>query len=487
MGNIKALAGQTVVYGFSTIFGRLLSWFMLPLYVRYMSESDNGLLTYLYSYIAIIQVILAFGFETGFFRFAKNENLNKVFGTLFSFVAAFSFVFVLLVFVFVDPISTAMGINDRSLVLLVSFILGADAIGNLPFALLRHKNQAFKYALFRLLQVIIMVGLNLFFLVVYPKYSQELSFLECIGILPDNLLFNVFYSNLMGSLFIPIVLIKSTVRHYSGFDYKLFKQVLVYSFPILIVGIFGMVNYNLDKILLPHLIKSDNGFGDLGVYGANYKIGVLMAIFTQSFRLAFEPFLFKNKSEGNEVYALIMNYFVAFGMLIFVGVMISVDLVNILITDNYKHGNIVIPFVLMGQLFFGIYYNLSLWYKVIDKTYFGTIFTIIGSVVCIVGNVVLIPILGYIGAAISTLLCNLAMMLISFIVGQKHFFIPYEIKKVTVLVLSGLMVYCIAMFNPLDTLVYKLIVNYLLFGVYGLFLWRYLGVGSIVSKKIPVK
>lgn len=485
MGNIKALAGQTIVYGFSTIFGRLLSWFLLPLYVRYMSENDNGLLTYLYSYIAIIQVILTFGFETGFFRFAKSENLNKVFGTLFSFVGVFSLVFIALTILFINPISTLMDIDDKALIVMVSLILGADAIGNLPFALLRYKNQAFKYALFRLIQVLIMVGLNLFFLMVYPKYPETFFFLKYAGIHAGNTLFNVFFSNFVGSLFIPFILIKSTVTHYARFDFDLFKRVLGYSFPILIVGVFGMLNYNLDKILLPHLIRSDNGFGDLGVYGANYKIGVLMAIFTQSFRLAFEPFLFKNKSEqGHGVYAQIMNYFVAFGMIIFVGVMMSIDLVNILITDNYKHGNIVIPFVLLGQLFFGIYYNLSLWYKLVDKTYFGTIFTLIGSLICVVGNLVLIPYLGFVGAALSTLVCNLAMMLISYKVGQNQLFIPYDVKRLIVLVLSGLLVYFIASNNPIDNLVYKLIVNYLFLAFYCFFLWRYLGVANVFKKRV---
>ncbi len=467
MSGIKKLAGETIVYGVSTILGRFLNWFLLPLYLRVLSVEDNGYLTYVYGYIAVFQVIMTFGFETGFFRYAKKSTIKDVFTTLFISTA---FIAVLIQVGLMSNQSYWSQLIDlkgyTKLIGIAGLILLFDAVSNLPYAVLRFEGRSLKYGLLRFSQVLITITLNLFFLLVVPKLENKgILVFQKLGIFGDNMLVNVFIANLLGSFYSVIVLSKTIVIYFSKFDYKIFKEVFIYSFPLMIIGVLGMINLNVDKILLPHLIRSNQGFESLGIYGANFKIGVLMAIFTQSFRLAFEPYFYKNRDEANikNNYADVLKFFTIFGMIIFLGVLLYMDIVNILITDKYSSGNVIIPFVLLGQLFFGMYYSISLWYKLTDRTYMGMYLTFIGSILGVAGNFIFVPIFGYIGAALSGTISYLFMLVISYYLGQKYYFVPYNLKVILKYIFLGIGIYLISYFFVHGTLFLKLALNSVLF------------------------
>lgn len=474
MGNVKSLAGDTIIYGVSTILGRLLNWLLFPLYLRTLSIPDNGILTYLYAIVAIVQIIMSFGFETSFFRFAKTHGMKVVFSTLFSFTLVFSVLFLVLILFNSELVSSLIDLPGKSeLIIYVAGILVFDAIANLPFSILRYESKSLKYAFLRFTQIIVIVSFNLFFLILLPYLLQKFNHIDLYNMISRNGLNYVFLSNLIGSFFVLLFLYRETLDNFVRPDFKLFKIIWHYSLPILLVGIFGMINLNADKLILPHIVDDVDNFKQLGIYGANFKIGVLMALFTQSFRLAFEPFFFKNSHESNiqKTYADVLKYFVAFGMIIFLGVTLFMDVINLLLTKDYLEGNSVIPFVLLGQLFFGVYYSLSLWYKLTDKTWLGMYFTLIGLVITLVGNVVLVPVFGYIGAAVTGFLSYFSMALISYFIGQRHYPVPYDVKIIIIYILSGLIIYFVNYYINFELLFFELSFNFLLFSIFFLVLY----------------
>jgi O-antigen/teichoic acid export membrane protein len=300
VSKIRELLGDTVIYGLSTILGRLLNWLLLPLYIRTLSIEDNGYLTYQYGFIAIFQVLLTFGFETGFFRFAKNENFKQVFTSLLKFTIFSCSIFLLLVVFFNSKLESWLDIHDKGPVLIfMAAILFIDTISNLPFSLMRFNRESVKYSTYRFGQVLLTIVLNLLFLVFLPyiNFSTE-SFFGFLGN-EKYRLFNVFLANFLASFIVLILLSRYIFKNFRNSDVSIVQQVLWYSFPNILVGFFGMINLNIDRLMIPKLIRDDNVYEILGVYGANFKLGVLMAIFTQSFRLAFEPFFFKNQEEDN--------------------------------------------------------------------------------------------------------------------------------------------------------------------------------------------
>lgn len=474
MGNIKSLAGDTIIYGVSTILGRLLNWLLFPLYLRTLSIPDNGVLTYLYAIVAIVQIIMSFGFETSFFRFAKTHGVKVVFSTLFSFIVVFSLLFLVVILFNADFVSSFVDLPGKTdLILYVVGILVFDAIANLPFSILRYENKSLKYAFLRFTQIIVIVSFNLLFLLLIPYLLRSSGNVYLHKTFIDNGLSFVFLSNLIGSFFVLFFLYREILDNFVKPDIKLFKLIWHYSLPILLVGIFGMINLNADKLILPHIVDDVDNFKQLGIYGANFKIGVLMALFTQSFRLAFEPFFFKNSHESNiqNTYADVLKYFVAFGMIIFLGVTLFMDVINLLLTKDYLEGNIVIPFVLLGQLFFGVYYSLSLWYKLTDKTWLGMYFTLIGLVITLVGNIVFVPIYGYIGAAVTGFLSYFSMALISYFVGQRYYRVPYDLKIIMTYILSGLFIFLINYYINFNNLLFEISFNAILFLLFFLILY----------------
>lgn len=421
-----------MIYGASTMLGRLLNWLLMPFYIRTLSTYEYGVVVNFYAVISVMLVVLTYGLETGFFRFSgKGYHENSIFKTLLSLLGITSCGFVLLGCFFNGVISDVFYDGEHSLsILLVFLILGIDSFIALPFARLRLQNRPIKFGIIKIANIGANIFFNLFFLLLIPYLINQ-------NILESNIVdlynefdgvFYVFLSNALSSIITFLLLLPEIFKVQSHIDFSVLKPVMVYSLPVLFVGITGMINQNIDKILLPALLKK-GGFSELAVYGANFKIGVLMSLFTQSFRFAFEPFFFKNKEKGKESYARVMDYFIFFGLIIFLGVTLFIDLINVVLTQEYFAGNTIIPIVLLALLFYGIYFNLSLWYKLTDKTWVGAIFGAIGAGITIILNILLVPQIGVSGSAIALLIGYFVIMVISWIIGRKYYPVPYQPGK----------------------------------------------------------
>ena len=436
MNPLKKLAGETVIYGLSSILGRLLNWLLVPLYTNVFFPEEYGVVTNLMSYVAIFLVILTYGMETGYFRFvSKEKDSSIIFSTGFISLLVTTGLFWLLVFTFLSPLAGHLNASEnKEFIVLLALTLGFDAVTALPFAKLRQENRAMRYAGLKLINIFSNLGINLFFLLLCPWIYENYASIPITKIWnPDFGIGYIFVAFFVSSLLNLVLLLPDFYRIKLRFDGKLLRKVLKFSAPILVVSICGMLNINLDKLAMPELIPADqNPMYQTGIYGANYKLAVIMTLFIQAFRYAFEPFFFAQAKESNskQVYADVLKYFVIFGLLIFLGVMFYLDIVKILIDSSYHEGLGIVPFVLLANLFFGIFFSLSLWYKLTDKTRYGAYIAIVGSVITIVLNIVLVPRIGYYGAAYAVLACFVTMTIVSYILGQKHYPVPYDLKRI---------------------------------------------------------
>ena len=437
MGKLKTLASDTVVYGFSTILSRLIGWLMMPLYVRIVSQPVYGTFSYVYSMIAILLVVVTLGFETGYFRYASDDTRDKLLGTLSQATFGFGFFLLLLCFFFPSACCSLLGFDfgpgsSVYLILMASIVL-LDSYNAIFFAELRYLRQSVRYAVLRLVQVLVNVVLTCLFLFVLKEDTVHFGgYFATVSDVTYMML-----ANLIGSFVATVVFAKRIAQVVGRIDFTLLKSVLLYSLPLVGMGFFGTANTNIEKILIKLLDPSENPLASLGIYAACYKIGVLMSIFTQSFRMAFEPFFFKEhkEKEKTEIYGTALKWFVYFGLIIFAGVMLFMPLIRLVLQPSYYEGIAIIPWILIGQLFFGVYYSLSLWYKLTDKTYWGIILSILGLGINSVMNFVLIPRYGFMGAAYSTFVGYLVMMVTSYLLGQKFYPIDYPVRKLLIVTL----------------------------------------------------
>ncbi|MBT3384643.1 MAG: oligosaccharide flippase family protein [Prolixibacteraceae bacterium] len=437
MNPFKKLASDTVIYGMSSIVGRFLNWWLMPLYVSLFAPDIYGIVTNLYSYVAFFMVFLTYGMETGFFRFAsKNADSEKVYSTSLVSLVFTSLVFIILVLFLKSNLANAINYpNHSEYILWLAIILGIDAITAIPFARLRLNNRPIKFAFIKLVNIGFNIAFNLFFLLLCPKLAENnpdsfitIFYSKEIGV------GYVFISNLLASFITLLMLFPDIVKISFRFELRLLRKILSYSFPILIVGLAGIINQHIDKILIPFLIPEDqNPMQQLGIYGAGVKIAVLMNMFIQAFRYAFEPFFF-SQSEGKndkKIHADIMKYFIIFGLLIFLGMVLYIDVIKLIIPNTeYHEGFSIVPVILLANLFFGIYFALSMWYKLTDMTRYGAYIAIFGAIITISLNVILIPVFGYKGSAFTVLICFFTMALISYFLGQKYYPIPYNVKRI---------------------------------------------------------
>lgn len=455
----------------SSIIGRFLNWWLVPYYSHIFITSEYGVVTNLYSYMAFLLVILTFGLETGFFRFASQEgDKQKVFSTTLSSLFLTTGSFILLVFSFTDTISGWMDYEKYpEYIRWIALIVGIDVITAIPFAKLRIESKAIKFAVLKMVGIFTNIFFNIFFLSICPalvKANPESWVLHVYS--PEIQVGYVFISNLIASGLIFILLLPE-MRIRFQFDKRLLREIIWYSFPILIVGIAGMVNQNIDKILIPKLIPEEqNPMGQLGIYGANYKLAVLMNMFIQAFRYAFEPFFFsQSKTEGNkEGYAVILKYFVIFGLIIFLGISLFLDLFKSLniIDETYYSGLKIVPIVLLANLFLGIYYTLSLWYKLTDKTRFGAYFAITGAIISLLINIAFIPQFGYMASAVAVLVCFITMTVLSYYFGQKYYRVPYALGRMILYLIIALVFYFVSILLNLETSLVKYVIHtFLLF------------------------
>ena len=444
---LKKLAGETAIYGVSSILGRLLNWLLVPLYTILFVTEEYGIVTNLMAYVAITLVLLTYGLETGYFRYANDATYKvKVYSTTFFSVLTTSLVFLAIVFLFLDPISSFLNVADRSYyIVLLASTLALDAITSLPFAKLRQEKRPLRFALIKFCNIGINLGLNLFFLLLCPKLNTWFPELGITRIWnPEVGIGYIFIAWFVASFFNLILLLPDLIKIQWHFDKVLLRKVLSYAFPILIVSIAAQINLNGDKMLMPKLISDPEvALSQTGIYGANYKLAVIMTLFIQAFRFAFEPFFFsQNKDENSKkLYADVLKYFVIFGLLIFMGVIFYLDIVKILIDKKYHAGLDVVPLVLLANFFLGIFFSLSLWYKLTDRTRFGAYIALGGAAVTLTLNVLLVPKIGYYGAAIAILACSVLMTTTSYILGQKYYPIPYELKRLGLYFVLGMLLY----------------------------------------------
>ena len=437
VGTLKKLAGETAIYGMSSIVGRFINWWLVPYHSRIFLPEEYGVVTNLYSYIAFLLVILTFGMETGFFRFANKSNAenDKIYSTSAISLFGSSLLFVFIAFLFSGNFAGLLDFpNSEDYIRWLVVIVAIDAATSIPFAHLRLKGKAVRFASLKLVNIFFNIFFNVFFLSVCPYIlkSNPDSFVQHIYH-PEFGVGYVFIANLLASIITLLMLIPEIRKIKPIFDWRLFREMFWYSFPILLVGIAGMINQNIDKILIPELVPaSQKPMEQLGIYGANYKLAVLMNMFIQAFRYSFEPFFFSHQknSDSRLIYAHVMKYFIIFGLLIFLGITLFIDIFKIVIGPEYHAGLKVVPAVLMANLFLGIYFNLSLWYKLSDKTWMGALIGGIGAVLTIGFNIWLIPIMGYMGSAYAVLICFMLMTLISYIVGQKYYSVDYDLKRI---------------------------------------------------------
>ncbi|PXX96985.1 hypothetical protein DF185_18335 [Marinifilum breve] len=436
MNPLKKLAGETAIYGVSSIVGRFLNWLLFPVYTYIFAPDEYGIVANLMSYVALFLVFLTYGMETGYFRFSNKEGKAEItFTTGFFSLSASTLVFWLLIFVFLNPLADYLKISEhKEYILLLAATLGLDAITALPFARLRLQNRAFRYAGLKLINIFGNLGINLFFLVLCPWIHKNFPNVPIETIWnPDIGVGYIFIAFCVASVINFLLLLPDLKSLQFKIDSGLLKEILSYSWPILIVSVCGQINLNLDKMLMPNLIpESMDPMYQTGIYGANYKLAVIMTLFIQAFRYAFEPFFFAQSKQENskQVYADVLKYFTVFCLLIFLGVMFYIDIVKLLIKSNYHEGLSIVPYVLLGNLFFGVFFSLSLWYKLSDKTRYGAIMAIIGSIITIALNIILVPKIGYQGAAYAVFLCFGIMMVVSYILGQRHYPVPYDIKRI---------------------------------------------------------
>lgn len=438
MGYIKQLAGQTMVYGIGIVVPRLLNYLLLtPFYTRVFDQPQYGIVTELYAYIVFLLVILTYGMETGFFRFAdKNHKNEDVYKTSLITLFSTSLIFLIFIYLFNQPLADIIGYSSNpKYIKWIALIVAIDAFTSIPFARLRLKNKALKYSVIRIIEVFVNILANWFFLYYCPSRYAESALLSAVYD-PSIGVGYVFISNLIASGVKMIILLPDTFISSGKLDLFLLKRMLIYSYPLLIAGLAGTVNEALDRILIKHLTP-ENSMAKLGIYGANFKLAVLMTLFVQMFRYAAEPFFFNKKDESNAriIYADVMTYFVFSAMFIFLMVMLFLPYFALFIGADFREGIRIVPIILIANLFMGMFYNLSVWYKISGQTKFGAFFVVVGALLTILINVIFIPVYGYYASAWGHFFSYLVMIILCYVYGQKYFRVPYNLKMIAVYIL----------------------------------------------------
>ena len=480
MSVLKKLAGETVIYGVPSIVGRFLNLLLTPLYTYTFLPGTFGILSNILAYVTFFQVFLTYGMETAYFRFAgKSENPEKVFTTSMVSLGITSVAFIVLILSFAKNISGWIDYEGHpEYIIWMGITVALDTLCAIPFAKLRLQSRPYKFALLKLVNIGLSIFLNVFWIYLCPKllHSNPDSFVQYIYN-PKIGIGYAFISYLVSSaitllFFIPDLKIKK-----SNFDGLLLRQMLKYGWPILVIGVAGMVNLQIDKILLPKLlVGSDDPIYVLGIYSAAGKLAILMTLFIQAFRFSFEPFLFSHykNEDSKKIYAVIMKYFVILGLIIFLGVIFYMDILKYFIGNSksgYHEGLKVVPWLLMGNLFLGIFYTQSLWYKLTDQTHFGARFAIIGAVITFVLNVLLIPVLGYMACGYVFFTASLEMTVMSYLVGQKYFPVKYDLKRIGAYFVVAMLLYLITILLPFGDKLLRMGFNTILFMIFFLFIW----------------
>lgn len=470
MASLKSLAKDTAIYGLSSIIGRFLNYLLVPIHTSAMSAQSGGygVVTNVYAWVALVLVILTCGMETGFFRFANNgkDEPMRVYSTSLLFVSMGASVFLLLGLLFLAPIAGWMGYAEHPwYVGMMMIVVTMDAIQAIPFAFLRYQKKAIRFASLKLLFIFLSITLNL----IYYKGLKGSDAGAAFAI------------NLICTSLIMVCLLPQFTGFNYVFDKEMFRRMFRYCLPLLVLGIAGILNQVADKIIFPKVYPDEaEGIVQLGIYGAAVKIAMIMAMLTQAFRYAYEPFVFgKSQDKDNkEVYAEAMKFFIIFTLLAYLAVMFYLDILRYIIGRDYWSGLDVVPIVMMAEIFMGIYFNLSFWYKLIDETKWGAYFSLIGCVVLVGINVLFIPRFSYNACAWAGFAGYGTAMLLSYFMGQKKFPIKYPLRSIAGYVLLAAILYIVGVYTPIDNLILRLVFRTLLLLIF---------VAYLVRKDLPLK
>ena len=444
MAGLKSLAKETAIYGVSSIVGRFLNYLLVPVYTIALPASSGGygVVTNIYAWVALILVLLTCGMETGFFRFANKgqDDPMRVYSTTLLSVSIGSLVFVALGLLFLEPIAGWLEYGEHPWYIgMMMIVVAMDAIQSIPFAYLRYKKRPIKFAALKLLFIFLNIALNLFYYVILEGNDVGYAFL-----------FNLVCTSVVMVCMIPEL---------RGFTYvldkELLKRMLRYSLPLVILGVAGILNQVADKIIFPFVYPDEaEATIQLGIYGAASKIAMIMAMFTQAFRFAYEPFVFGKSKEkdSREMYAQAMKFFIIFTLLAFLAVMFYLDILRHVIGRDYWDGLRVVPIVMAAEIFMGIYFNLSFWYKLIDETRWGAYFSLTGCIILILMNIFLVRKYGYIACAWAGFTGYGVAMLLSYFVGQKKYPIQYDLKAIGMYVLLAAVLYVAAEYVSIDNI-----------------------------------
>ncbi len=469
MAKFKSLARDTAVYGLSSIIGRFLNYLLVPIHTSALVTGDYGITTNIYAWTGLFLVILTFGMETTYFRFAnkETENPEMVYSTVLKMVGCVALIFVVACLLGLQPLANVMGYAEHPWYIgMMVIVVAMDAFQAIPFAYLRYRHKPIHFACLKLLFIFLSISLNLIYFV-WMKGKD---------------VFFAFFINLVCTTIIGLLLIPQ-LKFKAGFDKDLAKKMLKYSYPILILGIAGLLNQVADKILFPHIYPDkEDANNQLGIYGACCKIAMIMAMLTQAFRYAYEPFVFgtSREKDSKETYAQGMKFFIIFTLLAFLAVMFYLDILKYFVRQQeYWVGLKVIPIVMAAEIFMGVFFNLSFWYKLTDETKWGAYFSIAGCVVLIAINLIFVPRYGYMACAWGGFCGYGVAMLLSYFVGQKKYPINYPLKSIFIYVVLAMALYVIGFYAvQIDNLWLRLIFRTVLLLVF---------VGYIIQHDLPLK
>lgn len=474
MAGVKSLMKDTAIYGVSSIVGRILNWGLVPLYTRLFPTEEYGIVTNIYAYVAVVLVVLLYGMETGFFRFANHDRWRdpmQVYSTTLISVGVSSTAFLIAILLFAPGIADVLNCGDHSsFIRLMGAAVAIDAFSCIPFSYLRYRRQAMRFATLKFVNIGLNIGLNIFFLIACPAIERVNPQLISWFYNPGYGIGYIFLSNFIASLVVMILLLPQLKVKWT-FSGKLWREMVVYSYPLLILGVAGIMNQTIDKILYPILIPDHiEATRQLGIYGACYKIAIIMVMFLQAFRYAFEPFIFARSREDGEgrkqAYSDAMKYFVIVALLIFLGVMFYMPILRYFISPAYFEGLKVVPVIMMAELFFGIFFNLSLWYKLTDRTIWGTWFSLLGLAITLAGNILFVPRYGYMACAWSALACYGAMMAGSYLMGQRYYPIRYHVGRIASYFAITIGLWWVSSLVEVETQWINYVIRFALLGVY---------------------
>lgn len=472
-GAIKKLAGETAIYGLSTILARFINFLFVPLYTYILSTSDYGVLTEFMAYIALLQVVLLLGLETGCFRFANREGTRPeaVFSNAFLAVSVVSLLFMVAMFLFAEPLSARMGYSgSESCYWFIGLILALDSTTAILFAKLRYEGKAWRFALIKTAKILTETGTNLFLFLIFPNYAASHPDTLLLHLLPatPNYTYPVF-AICVSCIVAFVLLLPDLLRLTFSPDRGLTRAMLRYSLPLMLAALPGVVNDFLDRILFRFFhVDQSLWQSDLGIYQAAVKLAVIMSLFVQMFRYAAEPFFFARAKDRNspQLYAKVMEYFVAFCMLIFLGVTLYIDLFQLLLGKDFRAGMGIVPIMLLSYLMLGMLYNVSMWYKLSDRSGFAIWITLTGLIVSTVINVVFLPKYSYWAAAWGHFASYAVMLVVSTLLGNKYYPIPYRWGRILSIILLACLLFGVSLLLPQMGLAAKLALHTLLIIIY---------------------